>query len=422
MPTTENVDDAALSVSDCLERIRAWEPTIEAWAHIERHGFAEDGMNAMEGPLRGVPFAVKDVIDVRGQPTRFGSRAFDDAKPAIEDAPFVAALRRAGAIPVGKTRSTEFAFVDPTITHNPYDPRRSPGGSSSGSGAVVGAGIVPFALGTQTAGSLCRPATYCGAASYKPGMGVMPSTGMAPLSPSFDAIGVIARTADWLERVFQVLAEAFQVPRTRDKPGRYLRIGFVAVPEKQPFPSVVAAMEHVIQQFRAAGHRVYVRDTPISFADIIDRHRLVMLAEAAHAILPFVGARRDLLQPRLKEGLAEGETIKSEERQRSIDGIVTARGQFWRHFQSYDLLLSFPVPDIAPMGLSTTGDQTYLTPWTALGGPLVSLPAGRGPEGMPLGILLAAAPGRDDFLVRTATYLARCLPKMARAQLAPAES
>jgi len=421
MPTSGDVDDAAVSVADCVERIHCWEPLIEAWAHVDAGPCvsATDNVSRDKGNasgLRGVPFGVKDVIDVRGQPTRFGSRAFDVVEPAGDDAPIVAALRSAGAIPVGKTRSTEFAFVDPTITRNPYNSRRSPGGSSSGSGAVVGAGIVPFALGTQTAGSLCRPAAYCGAASYKPGLGVMPVTGMAPLSPSFDAIGVIAQSADWLERVFQVLARAFQVPRCSDTPGRALRIGFVDVPEQRPSPSVASAMAYAIRQFETAGHCIDITATPISFADVIRHHRVVMLAEAAGVLLPFVGARRDLLQPFLREGLAEGEKITPVERQDSIEWIATVRAEFWRHFHLFDLLLSFPVPDIAPIGLSTTGDQTYLTPWTALGGPLVSLPAGRGPEGMPLGILLAAAPGRDAFLVQTATQMAAHLPKIARAE------
>ena len=146
-----------------------------------------------------------------------------------------------------------------------------------------------------------------------------------------------------------------------------------------------------------------------------------MLAEAANVLLPFVGARRDLLQPRLKEGLAEGERIAPTECRHAIDWIAEARAAFWRHFQQFDLLLSYPVPDIAPIGLSTTGDQTYLTPWTALGGPLVSLPAGRSHEGMPLGILLAAAPGHDGFLMQCATRLAAVLPKMARAERKLAE-
>ena len=196
MKTVERKETGATAHRDCLARLRRWEPVIDAWAHV-----AEASVAAGSGALLDVPFAVKDVIDVAGQPTRFGSLIFEAAAPAAADAPVVAALRRAGALPVGKTRTTEFAFIDPTVTRNPYDPRHSPGGSSSGSGAAVGARVVPFALGTQTAGSLCRPAAYCGAVSYKPGLGRFPLDGVAPLSRSFDAVGVIAQSMPWLTRV-----------------------------------------------------------------------------------------------------------------------------------------------------------------------------------------------------------------------------
>ncbi len=182
-------------VLGALEDARAWEPRIEAWAYLAEPDELAAAWPATEGHgrLQGVPFAVKDIIDVAGLPTRNGSARFADALPAARDAAVVAALRRDGAIAIGKTRTTEFAFIDPTVTRNPYDPRHTPGGSSSGSGAVVGAGIVPFALGTQTAGSLIRPACYSGVTAFKPSLGLLPTEGVAPLARSFDQVGIIAQ-------------------------------------------------------------------------------------------------------------------------------------------------------------------------------------------------------------------------------------
>lgn len=385
---------------------KVWGPSLDAWAYHGDCKPAADGSS----PLAGVPFAVKDVIDVAGQPTQYGSDAFRDAVPALRDASVVSALRAAGACPVGKTRTTEFAFVDPTPTRNPYDLARSPGGSSSGSGAVVGAGIVPFALGTQTAGSLCRPATYCGAASYKPGLGVLPTTGMAPLSPSFDAIGIICQSAAWLGSVFDVLSSAFAIPGNDSTTGP-LNIAFLDVPEQRPDPAMLAAMQHVIAQLRGSGHFVTTVTTPVSFPGIIDHHRTVMLREAANCLGPMLEARHDLLKPLFRAALLQGNAITDAQKDQALDWVENARRQFWSHVSAFDLILAYPVPGVAPLGLATTGDQSYLTPWTAMGGPLVSLPAGYDPDGLPLGILLAAKPGLDSFLVHSAEMLALLLPR-----------
>lgn len=403
-----------------LSVVARWEPALDAWAHREAPADLRLAGDA-SGPLAGVPFGVKDVIDVRGQPTRFGSNAFADAEPAVADAPVVRALRASGAVPVGKTRSTEFAFIDPTTTRNPFDRERSPGGSSSGSGAVVGAQVVPFALGTQTAGSLCRPATYCGALSYKPGLGVLPQTGMAPLSQSFDAIGVIAASPRWLRRVFGVLAADFAIPHVPTV-DQSLRIGLLNVPEQSPGPAMRRVMADVSRLLAARGHQVSPVTSPVSFPALIDRHRTVMLHEMAANLWPVVQGREHLLQPLFTRGLADGAVIGHSARDDAMTWIERARVAFWSAMSRFDVLLSCPVPDAAPKGLTTTGDQSYLTPWTALGGPLVSLPAGRDPDGMPLGILLSAAPGRDGFLVDAALHVATALPATAAPSCPPVRS
>ncbi|MDF1733715.1 MAG: amidase [Minwuia sp.] len=403
-----------------LSAVARWEPALDAWAHRVASAELPQAGDAT-GPLAGVPFGVKDVIDVRGQPTRFGSNAFAEAGPAAADAPVVRALRTSGAVPVGKTRSTEFAFIDPTTTRNPFDLKRSPGGSSSGSGAVVGAHVVPFALGTQTAGSLCRPATYCGAFSYKPGLGVLPQTGMAPLSHSFDAIGVIAASPYWLGKVFAVLAEDFAIP-LGPKADRSLNIGLLTVPEQSPEPAMQQVMADVSGLLGEQGHSVTRVESPISFPAMIDRHRTVMLHEMARNLSHIVRGKEGLLQPRFRDALADGASVGRDARDGAMDLIEQARAAFWPAMSGFDVLMSCPVPSAAPKGLATTGDQSYLTPWTALGGPLVSLPVGRDPDGMPLGILLSAGPGRDGFLVSAALQISAEFPVSAVPSCPPARS
>lgn len=407
-----------------MERIHAWEPSIMAWAYIDAATTGRIADWHMPGamqdlPLQGIPFGVKDVIDVAGLPTRYGSDAFADAGPAKQDAAIVALLRRAGAIPIGKTRSTEFAFVDPTITRNPFDPRRSPGGSSSGSGAVVGAGLVPFALGTQTAGSLCRPAVYCGATAYKPSLQALPSDGMAPLSPAFDTIGVIAASMPWLLRIFAVVADGFSLPPAMSAiAARKLRIGLLVSPEQSPGDDMRQMMQTTIGLLRAAGHSVDQSITPVSFAAIIAQHRIVMLAEAAEHIGAKTRGREALLKPLLRAALQEGRKISAMQKADALVWLAESRADFWRKLADYDLLLAYPVPEAAPLGLGSTGDQSYLTPWTALGGPLVSLPAGQNAQGLPLGILLASPHGTDAALMQAAAAIADILPPPITARLA----
>ncbi len=275
--------------------------------------------------------------------------------------------------------------------------------------------MVPFALGTQTAGSLCRPAAYCGAVSYKPSLGRLPLAGVAPLARSFDAVGVIAQSMPWLSRVVDVLAAAFgddaMVGDAEDRPlERRLRIGVVRVPGQTPAAAMSRAMDTTVERFRGAGHAVDAVSPAVGFADLIAWHRTVMLHEAAGALLPAVGHAMHLVGPRLADGLSEGRLIAPDRLAAAHERIAGSRDVFWRPMALYDVLLAYVVSAAAPAGLATTGDQSYLTPWTALGGPLVSLFAGLDGSGLPLGVLLAAAPGRDAALMRMAARLDPLLP------------
>jgi Asp-tRNA(Asn)/Glu-tRNA(Gln) amidotransferase A subunit family amidase len=410
-------------LQNACHQAQLWEPRIDAWVvradsntTVESETAEHDHDDARLS-LTGVPFAVKDIINVAGFSTRFGSAAFEDAPLAQQDAPVVAALRAAGAIPLGKTRTTEFAFIDPTITRNPFDPRRTPGGSSSGSGAVVGAHVVPFALGTQTAGSLIRPACYCGAVAYKPGLGVLPTDGVSPLSHTFDQIGVIATSAVWLQAVFKVLQKSFSIggssaSSVASDSDTGLRIAQIEVPEQTPDTEMAEAMAATRTRLIASGHKVDIRKTPVSFTELLSAHRTIMLYEAAQDLLAFVGDRRGQMRPKISAGLAEGEQISESSYKIALDQLARSQEVFWAELAPYDLLLAYPVSGAAPQDLTTTGDQSYLSPWTALGGPLLSFPAAIDSAGMPLGVMFAAAPAQDAKLMAQATNLERALGRI----------
>lgn len=406
------VDDSSVTdwqAPNCLTRARQWEPHIRAWVGLlDEQSLSGGHVGAVKAAFEGVGFAVKDIIDVAGHPTQFGSRAFAHVPPALGSAPVVAALNDAGAVCIGKTTSTEFAFIDPTESRNPNDLRCTPGGSSSGSGAVVGARVVPFALGTQTAGSLCRPAAYCGAYSYKASLGWWPMQGIAPFARSFDMVGPIAVSMSWLLSIHDVWARSFDRPLLetgREFSERPLVIGVLSTPDQSPSASVAAAISDAAERFAAAGHKIEPFTPPVSFAEIIAAHRQVMLAEAAADVLPMLGAKRSMLGPKLAEALQQGEMITPDEVGTQRLKLVQAAQSFWSAAHGIDLMLAPPVGAVAPIGLTTTGDQTYLTPWTALGGPLVSMPHGKDDAGMPLSIMLAGKPGNDASLLTAASRL-----------------
>ncbi|MFK7965038.1 MAG: amidase [Burkholderiaceae bacterium] len=408
-------------VEQCLARALDWEPHLQAWvSSLDNPPAMAQPKTPIDGAIAGVGFAVKDIIDVAGYPTRCGSLAFQDAAPAAGSAPVVAALNDAGGIGLGKTTSTEFAFIDPTQTRNPFDVRCTPGGSSSGTGAVVGAHVVPFGLGTQTAGSLCRPAAYCGAYAYKASLGWWPMQGITPFARSFDMVGPIAVSMPWLLTVHDIWAQAFERPllaEGADLTERPLVIGVARSPDQSPSEPVANAIADAAARFKAAGHQVRSFTPEVSFKQIIAAHRQIMLAEAAQDLLPLIGDKRALLGPRLAEGLQLGETITQDEVDRQTHWLEQAAESFWRRVEGIDVILAPPVGSVAPLGLTTTGDQTYLTPWTSLGGPLVSMPHGLDEEGMPLSVMLASRPGSDASLLVAANRLDDLLQSVAPPRL-----
>jgi len=387
--------------------LQAWDRKIHAFVALSDVPDAQDA----PGPLRGVLVGVKDIIDVAGLPTKNGSATCAEALPAERDAVVVQRLRNAGARIVGKTTTTEYAFTDPTSCRNPHDVARSPGGSSSGSGAAVGAGVLDIALGTQTAGSLIRPAAYCGAVGFKPSAGLLPLEGVTPLARSFDTVGVIARSVSLARQAFEVLVpDGFP----EDPRAPHARCGLWNT-EAEVAPDWAQALEDACD---ALGGLLPVtqQSLPGDVPGIVRAHRQVMCAEAFATHHALLGSTAYLLQPNFRTALELGRD--AQERQAAARQVLDdARGAFWREMRDTDLILTLPVPEGAPLMDGTTGFQDWLTPWTVFGGPLICLPWGVDALSRPRSVMLAARPGQDRFLIEMAARLERHAPELPPPQL-----
>jgi len=373
-------------------------------------------LDTADGPLAGVAVGVKDIVDVCGLPTRNGSAAFAGAPPAAADAAVVGALRRAGAAIVGKTTSTEFAFIDPTDTRNPHAASRTPGGSSSGSGAAVGAGVLDLAIATQTAGSLCRPAAYCGAVGYKPGYGGFPMQGVSPLSVSCDTAGFIGRDLAVVRAAYRAVTGGPAAPADRPAPAAAVppAIGLAVIDPAAPMTeAVMAARASAAHAASGLGCGVADAVAQTDFTAVVADHRRVMLHEAAHAhghlLATAAGRLRPLFAGALREGLGIGAADADAARSR----LHQARERFWEAMSAFDLLLTCSVPAAAPRRDGDgTGYQHLRTPWTVFGGPLLCLPWGVDPEGLPLSVMLAGPPGSDARVLDFAATLAPFAPPL----------
>ncbi|WP_165585331.1 amidase [Roseococcus sp. SYP-B2431] len=388
-------------VRRCLDRIAAVDGAVQAWVHVlvdEALAAARalDAEGARRGPLHGIPLAVKDVIDVRGLPTRAFSPSRAGLPPATADATVVAHLRAAGAVVLGKVHTTEYAYFSPAPpTRNPWDLRRTPGGSSAGSGAAIAAGTVPLALGTQTAGSVNRPAAYTGTCAFKPSTLAIGGVGIVPLAPSFDTVGAFGASAQDAALLAAGYAAAhLRLGEATAPPPRILVLEDALI-ARLTQPGTAAQLAGFAERLRGAGLRVSRAGSPVSLEAVLLTHRRVLLAEAGrtHARLP-----KELISPRLAADIEEGLAIPEEAYHAALRELGRFRQDFWRGVGPDDLLLLPAAPDVAPMD-GTTGDPSFVIPFTALGGPVATLRAGLEAEsGMPVGALLCAAPGGDARL------------------------
>jgi Asp-tRNA(Asn)/Glu-tRNA(Gln) amidotransferase A subunit family amidase len=355
---------------------------------------------AGEGPLAGVPVGIKDIIDVAGVPTRCGSRALVDAPPAEADAGIVRLLRAAGAVVVGKTVTTEFAYFDPGPTRNPHDPSRTPGGSSSGSAAAVAAGMVPLAVGTQTAGSVVRPASYCGVAGLAVARGVLPHDGVAPLAPGLDTLGLFAATVADLAVARAAIDGRDAAPATTD-PLRLLLWDGTAVADVSP--AMRDALAAAIDRLHADG--ATVADLDVDLRAATADHRTVMAAEAATTVPELPGLGENLVAL-VAEGHAvpDGELTAARERSAATRETVLAR------LADADAVLAPGALGVAPPGMDATGDPVLSRPWHVMGLPALAVPGLRDADGLPLGLQLIGHPDREDALLAAGRRLESLLP------------
>jgi Asp-tRNA(Asn)/Glu-tRNA(Gln) amidotransferase A subunit family amidase len=397
-------------LAEVIETARLWEPHINAFVALGETPLDQ----SHSGALSGLTVGVKDIIDVAGLPTRNGSDACHGTMPAAKDAPVVAALRRVGAQIIGKTTTTEFAFTDPTACRNPHDLNRSPGGSSSGSGAAVAAGVVDIALGTQTAGSLCRPAAYCGVVGFKPSHGVLSTIGVTPLAPSFDAVGIIAGSVALARAAFRAMVPVADA--SSHDSAKTAHIGCWTsdiVPISDTLEAMCDASNAISENGLSSTSGELIADVD----RIVAAHRTVMNFEAAAAHGAMLEDERvDLLKPNFLAGLRAGAQISPDQAEDAAAILTAAKQAFWRGLQGVEIILTLPVPEGAPLIDGTTGYQDWLTPWTVFGGPLVCLPWGLDTLGRPRSVMLAAHPGMDAQLLALAAQIEDLSPPLVRPQ------
>ncbi|MDZ4339752.1 MAG: amidase, partial [candidate division NC10 bacterium] len=369
------------------------------------------------GPLHGVPVGVKDIFDTADMPTEYGSVLYAGRTPS-RDSAAVAMLRAAGAVIIGKTVTTEFATQAPGKTRNPHDPDHTPGGSSSGSAAAVAAGLVPLAIGSQTNGSVIRPAAFCGVLGFKPTHGLIPRHGMLRLSGTLDHVGLFARTVGDLALLAgQLVGYDERDPDTRPR----ARIPFIEVAaEEPPLPPMFAFVktphwERADEETKEAfgeliehlGDRVEEVELFPSAAEVWQWHQTIMEAEMAANLEREWDKGRDRLSESLRAQLERGREVRALDYQRAVARIRPIHESFVELFeQRYDAILTPAAPGTAPKDLTSTGDPSFCTLWTLCGMPAVSLPLLQGANGLPLGVQLVGPRDGDARLLRTARWLA----------------
>jgi aspartyl-tRNA(Asn)/glutamyl-tRNA(Gln) amidotransferase subunit A len=400
-----------------LARIAAAEPHVECWRQLDAEGALkiaqererEAASGKLRGALHGVPVAIKDIIDVEGLPTRANSHSRATLGAANSDAEIVSALKTAGAVVLGKVHTTEFAFFDPSPARNPHDIRHTPGGSSSGSAAAVAAGMVPVAVGTQTVASVNRPAAYCGISAFKPSTRSLSTYGITPLGPSYDTPGVYGWSV--ADAIYAFEAIAPPVLRMRQATPQHATLG-VCVPDDphifDAIPEMKAAVTRFGDAFANAGQAVDRPPSPISFGRLFALQRSTMTYEAGRALKHLLqepaGSVGEKITALVREGLAIAPSRYLAER----NEIECLRETLFAKLTA-EVFLWPAIPATAPAGLSWTGDPKYISPWTALGGPIVSVPAGFANNGLPIGCILSARPGSDMQMCAWARQLVAAL-------------
>lgn len=386
------------AVEEALRRLDRTEPNLRAWVRVDADGARAQAERAPAGPLSGVPFGVKDIVDVAGLPTECGS-PLRRGRIAEADAWLVDRLRAAGAVPLGKTVTTEFAYFQPGPTRNPHNPAHTPGGSSSGSAAAVAAGVVPLALGSQTAGSLTRPASYCGVAGYVAPVGAWPTTGVTGLSATLDAPGLLA--AD----VAALAAAVEAVDGTRAEEPQSMRVLVWPGTELADVDSAMLdALERTCAALAGARTETESLGARIRTPGLAETHATVMAYEAARALAD-EARHPESLSTHLGELLDRGRSTPTADYETALAVRDSVRVRILELLQDEaDVILGPAAPGPAPHGLGATGTPVLSRPWQLLGLPVVTVPGHRDPHGMPLGLQLVGHPDRVGRLLGIARH------------------
>lgn len=380
-----------------LDRIRSLDPSIQAWVQVLPQRPTNDGK------LSGIPFGVKDIIETKGLATEYGSPIYK-GRIGTADAAIVRELRQRGGVLLGKTQSTAFAYRTPAPTRNPRDLTHTPGGSSSGSAAAVAAGMVPLALGTQTGGSVLRPASFCGVTGFKPTYGLIPMDGVFPFAKSLDTLGFFTHTAADMLAFWDAMGHS--TGRTED-----FSLG---APDPMPEvePPMAAAFQDALSRVRNAGLTIRPIDIAGMLVKLADANRVLMFYEGARFHEQRYKEYGDRLQD-MADLVREGLRIPVERYDEAKRYIAECRATVTELYKATPVILVPAATGPAPLGLSSTGDSRMNAPWTALGTPAISIPMPVA-NGLPLGLQLTADRGQDARVVRAAVKLQRVLDKGAK--------
>jgi Asp-tRNA(Asn)/Glu-tRNA(Gln) amidotransferase A subunit family amidase len=412
-------------VQDCLDRIDLVDDQIEAWAHLRADYALEQARNldaqrqagGPVGPLHGIPIAIKDICDTQALPTENGT-VLDSGRQPKEDCKIVSLLKEAGAVIMGKSVTTELAVYGPGKTRNPHNPDHTPGGSSSGSAAAVASYMVPLAIGTQTNGSVLRPASYCGVFGFKPTHGLIPRTGILKQSPPLDTVGTFARSIEDIALFTEALI-AFDskdaATRARARPSLAQTAG-----EEPPMNPIIAfaktaVWDHADKETQEAFAELAeilgddCADLPLSepFDHAIEMHRNIMFADLAKSFAGYYERGKDHLTGTLCEMIEEGQKVSAVDYNIAVDGRDLLNTGLDAVFDYYDVIITPATTGEAPAGLDATGSPLFNTLATYCGVPAITVPLMEGPNGLPLGVQLIGKRGDDARLLRTANWLIR---------------
>lgn len=414
-------------VTSCLGRIDEREETVRAWTYLDWDYAIEQAQKAdlarksgaHLGPLHGVPVGIKDILDTHDMPTEDGTVLHAGRRPT-DDSTVVSLLRQAGAVIMGKTVTTELAVYSPGKTRNPHNPEHTPGGSSSGSAAAVAAGMIPLAIGTQTNGSMIRPASYCGVVGFKPSHGRISRHRVLRQSPPLDTVGVFARTVEDVALISETVmvfderdphmrvgGRPKMLETARSEPPVEPDIAFVKSPVwDQADADIHGAFEELVAHLTERVEEVTLSET---FGYVYDWHKTIMEADLAKNFLVDEQKGRDKISKTLCEMMDRGKTYTAVAYNQAVDHVAVLNNLLEEVYEKYDAILTPATTGTAPKGLESTGSPVFCTLWTYCGLPAVSLPLLQGSNGLPIGVQLVGRKGDDARLLRTARWLAESL-------------